>query len=358
MSRTIRFSFLAVLAGVVGSAQPRTQSVESAQAHRSVSVAADHHLHIRTATLAAVLDELAALPGATAPPGPRASITAGELIEALDAAGVQRGVVLSNAYMFGAPDIEVQEEYAKVRTENDYVAAQVARYPDRLVGAFSLNPLADYALDEIERCSADARLAAIKLHLTNSRVDLRNAEHVERLAGVFEELGRRDIPAIVHLRTSNPEYGATDAQIFIDEVLPQAPGLPVQIAHMAGWGGYDDATDAALGAFATAFDEGHLDRDFYTFDLGAVVFLPAAAGAGTALERQVTEANERLAARIREIGLDRIVYATDWPAWPPIANMRKGIERNLELIEAALPLSDEEWARILSNTGPVLNRGR
>jgi hypothetical protein len=35
------------------------------------------------------------------------------------------------------------------------------------------------------------------------------------------------------------------------------------------------------------------------------------------------------------IGWDRVVYATDWPSWPPVANTRKGIQRNLELIEAS-----------------------
>lgn len=80
--------------------------------------------------------------------------TAADVLAALDAAFVQRGLVLSIAYMFGSPDLTIEDEYAKVRSENAYVAEQVSAAPDRLVAACSINPLADYAFDEIERCAS------------------------------------------------------------------------------------------------------------------------------------------------------------------------------------------------------------
>ena len=65
--------------------------------------------------------------------------------------------MLSIAYMFASADAEVEDEYGLVRRENDYVAEQVATVPDRLLGACSVNPLADYSIEEIERCGADSR---------------------------------------------------------------------------------------------------------------------------------------------------------------------------------------------------------
>jgi predicted TIM-barrel fold metal-dependent hydrolase len=223
--------------------------------------AAEHHVHIRSAAGAEIAKEMARVFG-----GPRSTetmlpTTAADVLEALDAASVDRGLVLSIAYMFGRPDLEVENEYAKVRAENDYVAEQVATAPNRLVGACSVNPLADYAFDEIERCAEDQRLGALKLHLANSDVDLRNDAHVERLALVFQRLGRLALPAVVHVRTRHPDYGAEDAGIFVARVLSQAPRLLIQIAHMGGWGGYDEATDAALGAFAEALADGRLKID-------------------------------------------------------------------------------------------------
>lgn len=66
--------------------------------------------------------------------------TADRLIAELDAAKIKRGLVLSVAYWFGDPEVKVEDEYAKVRAENDWTAQQVASYPDRLVGFCSFNP--------------------------------------------------------------------------------------------------------------------------------------------------------------------------------------------------------------------------
>ena len=187
---------------------------------------ADHHLHIQSATAAQVLDELSAVLEPESEDGaePARPYTATDAIAALDRAGIEGGIVLSNSYMFGVPDIEVEGEAEKVRAENDYIAAQVAEYPSRLVGLCSVNPLAAYALEEIRRCAEDPRLGGLKLHLANSDVDLLNDEQVEAMAAVFRHLEQLKLPVLVHMRTRNPEYGEEDAKVFIDRVLTEAPG--------------------------------------------------------------------------------------------------------------------------------------
>jgi predicted TIM-barrel fold metal-dependent hydrolase len=313
--------------------------------------AVEHHLHIRSADGAAISARFANSPGAaTATPK-----TAADALAALDAAGVERALVLSVAYMFGSPSVEVDDEHAMVRRENDYVAQQIAQAPDRLVGACSVNPLADYAIEEIERCAEDPRLSALKLHLANSEVDLDNEGHVARLAEVFDALARLRLPAVVHVR-NDEEYGAAQARVFVDRVLARAPRLPVLIAHMAGWGGYDEATDAAMGVFAEALSDGRLDTRLISFDLAAVVFQPEAAGDDEELEQRVRRANQRLAERIREIGVDLVVFGTDWPSWPPIPDDTVKIERNARLLQEALPLTDEELARLFAGVSPVLGQ--
>jgi hypothetical protein len=42
-------------------------------------------------------------------------------------------VLLSVAYMYGSPARQVDDEYAKVRMENDWTPAQAGRHPDRLI---------------------------------------------------------------------------------------------------------------------------------------------------------------------------------------------------------------------------------
>lgn len=104
----------------------------------------------------------------------------------------------------------------RFRAENDWTAAQVARFRDRLAGFCSFNPLKSYALDELDRCMRDPRLSDVKLHFTTSGIDLRNPEHVAHLRAVFRVANARRFPIVVHMRTLNPAYGRRDAEVFLN----------------------------------------------------------------------------------------------------------------------------------------------
>ena len=183
-------------------------------------------------------------------------IDADKLIAMLDAAGIRRALVLALGYSWGNPSRNVENEYERVKAENDWVAEQVARYPDRLRAFCSFNPLRDYALDELARCAANPNLrSGLKLHIGNSRADYHDAQHRERLREVFRAANARRIPIVIHMRASisaRLRYGRDEARIFLDSILPAAPDILVQIAHLAGAGGYDATTDSALSVFVDA----------------------------------------------------------------------------------------------------------
>src|ERR1700761_206991 len=124
--------------------------------------------------------------GARSSPGPK-GIDADYLITQLNEAGISRAVVLSVAYSFSNPNKPpVPDEYARVKEENDWTSAQVARYPNRLLGFCSVNPLRPYALQEIARCANDPHLrTGLKLHFGNSDVNLSNPDHLARVQQVF-----------------------------------------------------------------------------------------------------------------------------------------------------------------------------
>ena len=319
----------------------------------AVAVSAEHHAHIRSETTASLI-AAQSRDGEAEPQASAEAATAADLLAALDNAGIERAVVISVAYRLGAPGLALDDEAARVRDENDFVATEASVAPQRLAAVCSVNPLKDYAEDEIRRCASDARVAGMKFHFTNSGVDLRDAEHRARLHRVFRYLGQAGLPLVVHMRTEREDYGADDARIFINDVLSAAPELPVQVAHMAGWGGYDAATDAALGEFSAAFEDGRLTGKRVSFDLAAVVFDPDVAGDNEELAERVRRANRQLAARIRGIGPERVLFATDWPAWPPTPDPRLKLAQNLRLLHKALPLDDSEWAVIHANSHSAL----
>src|SRR5882724_10038707 len=87
------------------------------------------------------------------------TITAKELVALLDSAGIRRALVLSVAYQFGNPNKPtIENEYEQVKSENDWTSQQVALFPDRLRGLCGVNPLKDYAIEELTRCAKDPQL--------------------------------------------------------------------------------------------------------------------------------------------------------------------------------------------------------
>jgi len=131
-----------------------------------------------------------------------------------------------------------------VKAENDWTAAQVALYPKRLLAFCGIDPLRDYALTEIDRCSRNPYLrTGLKLHFGNSDVDLDNSEHVERLPQIFRRADSHRMAIVVHMHANvnrHRPYGKKEAEIFLTQLLPAAPHSIVQIAHLCGSGGYDE----------------------------------------------------------------------------------------------------------------------
>ena len=107
---------------------------------------ADHHQHLFSPALAALISP--------APPAaPDRADCAERPDRLLDAAGIKRAAVLSTAYIWEQPTRNVDNASEKLRADNDWTSQQVAQYPDRLIGFCGLNPLKDYALDELARCA-------------------------------------------------------------------------------------------------------------------------------------------------------------------------------------------------------------
>ena len=298
--------------------------LSTAPAQRNFSSAADHHQHLFSPAI------VKGAPDVT-------PVDAADLVRLLDAADIRRAVVLSLAYQYGNPNRPpVDNEYERVRAENDWTAEQVARYPDRLRAFCSVNPLKQYALEEIARCARNARLrSGIKMHFGNSDVDLANAEHLAQVKTVFRTANDHGMAILVHLRTSvsrKRPYGAAYAQAFLDHLLPAAPGVPVQIAHLAGAGGYDDPlVDEAVAVFVAAIAAGDPRVKLLYFDVSGV------AGLG---EWKTKAA--RIAQRIRELGVERILYGSDGASGGHTPATAVAAFRQL-------PLSDAEF-RTIGNT--------
>jgi uncharacterized protein len=296
--------------------------------------AADHHQHLFSPAIETLL---------AAPKGGPKAIGAQDVVAQLDAAGIERAVLLSVAYLYGSPARSVDKEYDKVKAENDWTAAQAAKYPLRLRAFCGVNPLREYALKELARCAAHPQLKyGIKLHFGNSDVQLESADHLLRLQQFFRVANDHKMALVVHLRSSISKqrpYGATQARLFLDFLMPLVPDVPVQIAHLAGTGpGYDDPkADAAMAYLAAAVEARDPRTRKLWFDVTAVA------------DKALSPANaEKLVKRIRQVGVDKILYGTDAASGDNLRPAESWAEFR------KLPLTDEEFARIAANTAPYL----
>jgi predicted TIM-barrel fold metal-dependent hydrolase len=309
---------------VVGSILPATLSAQTP--------VIDYHQHLFSPDAAALVTGDPSSPG----------IGARDVIALLDSAGIRRALVLSVAYTWGkASRATVDDEYNHVKAENDWTAQQVSQYPDRLRAFCSFNPLRPYAIDELTRCSNNPQLRyGLKLHFGNSDIDLDNAENVALVRRVFEAANRHRMAIVVHVRTSldlRRRYGSDAARVFLNELLPAAPDVPVQIAHLAGAGGYSAATDSALSVFADAMARQDPRMRNVWFDATTVV-----------RPGMSPDVLQQIAARIRRLGVKRVLYGSD-AALNPLAYPQAGWEAFRRL-----PLTEAEFRVIATNVAPYM----
>lgn len=263
-------------------------------------------------------------------PGPAVDkpVTAEHLVKLLDDAGIRLAVVVSDAYYFGAGEKEpVPDEQNLARDENDWTAEQVGKFSSRLVGFCSVNPLRDYALEELERCATSKKFTGLKLHLNAAQLNFQNPVEVGKVRRVMESANKFRLPMIIHVRSSN-EYGREHAEIFLRQLVAVAPDVPIQIAHL--WGG-ESFSASALEVYAEAVAKNDpVTKNLY-FDISG------------AWAYGKTQEMPAIVAGIRRIGLKRILYASDAP--PPEA---------WQAFRQKVPLTEAEFRQIADNVAPYL----
>ena len=323
-----RFSVLLCAILAASSAQAAAAPAASAAPSAKAPVA-DHHQYVYSPAAAAFMSS------ATASPRP---VSAQDLIPQLDAAGIERAVVLSVATVYGRPVRQQDEEYERVRAENDWAARQAGEYPGRLVALCSVDPLKDYALAELARCAASPEFGrGIKLHPA-AGVRLDDPAQMARVQRVFRSANARGMAIVLQLRGTSAE----GARLLIDQLLPFAPDVPVQVAYAqapsAGARAGEGATPlAALAVLAEA--AARQDPRMRQVWLDASSF--ARPGLSPADARRVVR-------RLRQVGMERVLYGSETAV---------GLEvppRDAWAAFRSLPLTDAEAARVANNVMPYL----
>jgi predicted TIM-barrel fold metal-dependent hydrolase len=256
------------------------------------------------------------------------------LVRELDAAGIERAVVLSVGYSFADERKALPDPDRLTREQNDWTSAEVVKNAPRLIGFCSANPLRPAALEELERCLGLPGMTGIKVHLGNAGITLRDPAHLTRMQQLFALAQRRRAPVLIHMRArGGTNYGAEDAHLLLDQIVPQAPGIEIVVAHLGSSGpGYTPQHDEVMAVFGAAAERKDPWMDKIYFDVSSNV------------TDEITPADAALVAqRIRQVGPKRVLYGSDLSA--PGGSIGKG----WEIFRTKLPLTAEELQQIANN---------
>ena len=164
-----------------------------------------------------------------------------------------------------------------------------------------------------------------------------------RVRRVFRAANSNRMALVIHARSTinlNRPYGAAQARLLIEELLPEAPDVTVQIAHLAGSGGYDDpGMDEALTVYIDHIRKKDPRMRNVYFDVSGVV------GLGSWNANKAS----RVVERMRQLGISRLLYGSDAavPGNLPDERLQKWRE---------LPLTNDEFRLIESNSAPYVLR--
>ncbi len=287
--------------------------------------ATDAHVHILSPELIKIWKGLGI-------PFSRADEYYSDIDVILKNSGTKRIDLISMAHIFSSSDFgERENERELVETENSYVAAARNKHPKRGRAFCSVDPLRDYALQELERCRTTLKMDGIKLHFNASQVYLTEPEHVKKVKPVFEYGAKHKLPILLHFGNGHRKFGADDVNILVGSILNELKPVKLRIAHFGTSGGFNSRTKAVIDTFVEQFRSNpKLKKHKITFDISAVALDKDSDGVQKLSDAEFVE----FGVYCRKLGLDRIVFGTDYPLYSP--------KEYLSILQDKLELSSGE----------------
>jgi predicted TIM-barrel fold metal-dependent hydrolase len=226
---------------------------------------------------------------------------------AIESVDLRRALVLSNSY-----NPFTTKESA--REKNEFVAAAMKKHPGVLSGACAVNPIRDWAIDEIKNCHKDG-LRVLKLHTVASGMDLTKPEDQSTLRLIMAELKKHKMTLLVHGSFMN----AYEAKCLL-KTLMEYPDVRVIIGHGLGKD-YDKLLD--------------FNHPRFLVDVSGICIWTK-----TPAERR------DYVAVMKKVGLEKYVFGSDWPVFHP-AEIMSAVRK--------LPLTTTEADQIIFGNGKLLN---
>ncbi len=242
--------------------------------------------------------------------------TAETLIDAMDRAGVSRGVVMGMGWV----------DRALAQEANDYLIEAVGRYPGRLTGFCSANPAwGDGAVAEVERCAAAGSKGIGELHPDTQGFNITDASGLTPLMDAARRLG---LPVLVHGSEPVGHYYPGKGRTTPDKLYRFIENFRDNTIVCAHWGG-------GLPFYALMPEVPEVLKNVY-FDMAASPFLYGP---------------QVIATVAGLVGAGKILFATDFPLIRPERLLRQVVESGLDRADQEAILGGNA-ARLLGLSDP------
>ncbi len=318
----------------------QSAAADSSPSTPTLQAAADHHVHMLSTKLIADWKSLGM-------PFSRTDEHYNDPAVILEKMGIQQACVVSMAHLyssrwFGRIVEKEEQEIEFVTAENDYIVRSVGKFPDRLVGYYSLHPTRDHIVRLRDQYRNQPGMIGWKMHLPACGVDLGNPDELKKLQEVFAWCSENQQSILIHLFSGDEPIHL--AERFWTLVEPH-PELEVILAHCGTSGGYNDLPHALLSGFQALVERNpKFAQAPVFFDLSGAVLLTETEGLAPTSDDNC----RRLATTMRTVGLNRFLYASDYPVFSA-TDISKMLQEKLELTKP-------EIEQILSNRSRALRQ--
>jgi predicted TIM-barrel fold metal-dependent hydrolase len=227
-------------------------------------------------------------------------IGASELLNTMDENGVDKSVI------FGFP----WRNADTFTMHNDYIMEMVQKHPDRFIGLGCFEPSGSHIIAETERCLAGGLSGIGELAYYESGID---EPALDRLAPIMDMCAQRDLPVLIHTNepVGHDYHGKTP--ITLAQIYRLIKRFPVNKIVLAHWGG-------GLFFFGLMKKDVREALENVYFDTAASPFL---------YEPEVYQI------AIQLIGVDKILFGSDFPLLPPARYLSEMQNAGVTNIQAA-----------------------
>ena len=244
--------------------------------------------------------------------------------------------LIGMGYVYGNSEFyQGDDEYEKVKQENNFLFESAKNYSN-VQPYFAIDPLKEYALEELERCLKLNSNSGLKLHFSSSQVYLTEPEHLIKVKAIFKKAAEQQLPILLHFDNWHPKFGGPDVQLMAKEILSDIAPLQLTIAHFGSSGGFNQKTKNVLDAFIEGFENGSIpSKHSIRFDISAVALDKDSEGVKKLTEDEFKE----LKTYCDKLGYDKISFGTDYPLYTS--------KEYVEILKNKLQLTESELKEIM-----------